>query len=145
SESGQKLGDFPTVFLVRKKTINNILVALRKGRMYACRARYPQQIILKEFSIHSSESKRKATLGDEIVLKSYPQIRISLALKKPVKNRVKVRLIRAGKLIKTFNGPLPMKIDFEDNYLKPGQKIYYRIDAKGLGILVSNPIFVNFE
>ena len=50
---GQKLGDFPTVFLVRKRTRKSILSAIQKGRMYACRGGYPQQIVLNEFAICS--------------------------------------------------------------------------------------------
>ncbi len=143
--AGQKLGDFPTVFLVRKKTKEDILTAMRAGRMYACLAKYPQQIVLKEFSVYSSRSGKKATLGEEIQLSNYPRVSISLALKKPDKKPVMVRLIRSGKLIKAFSGPLPMEIDYEDPYYKPGQKIYYRIDVKGPGVLVSNPIFVTFN
>jgi len=57
---------------------------------------------------------------------------------------VKVRLIRSGKLVETFSGKLPMKIDYEDRYFRPGDKIYYRMDMTGYGTLVSNPIFVKF-
>lgn len=143
-EAGQKLGDFPTVFLVRKKTKQEVLSAMRNGRMYAGRSRYPQQIILKDFSICSSDCSKRATLGEEIRLNSYPHIRISLEHKNPVNNKAQVRLIRSGKLIKTFSGSLPMDIDFEDKYYQPGEKIFYRIDVKSHGAVVSNPIFVTF-
>lgn len=117
---------------------------MRNGRMYAGRSQYPQQIILKDFSICSSDCNTKATLGEEIRLNSYPHIRISLEHKKSVKNKAHVRLIRSGKLIKTFGGSLPMDIEFEDRYYRPGEKIFYRIDVDSHGILVSNPIFVTF-
>lgn len=144
-EAGEILGNFPTVFLVRNKTKNDVISAIREGRMYACRGKYPQQIVLNEFSICSSRCEKKATLGEEILLENNPQIRFSLSLKKPIKNSVKVRLIRSGELIKTFSGPLPMEIDFEDKYIRPGRKIYYRIDVRGHGALVTNPIFVTFK
>jgi len=144
-QAGQKLGDFPTVFLVREKTRKEVLAAMRNGRMYASMVRYPQQIILKDFSILSSDGTRKATLGENILLKNTPRIRISLGLKKPAENRVKVRLIRSGKLIQTFKGTLPMEIDWKDPYFERGERIYYRIDVHGAGILLSNPIFVDFE
>jgi len=38
-----------------------------------------------------------------------------------------------------------MDIDFEDKYFRKSEKIYYRIDVRGPGILVSNPIFVTFR
>jgi hypothetical protein len=62
----------------------------------------------------------------------------------PSEDRVQIRLIRSGELIETFSGPLPMEIDYDDKHFKPGQKIYYRIDVKGCGLLVSNPVFVTF-
>lgn len=143
-ESGEKLGNFPTVFLVRNQTKKDILSAMQAGRMYACRGKYPQRIVLDEFSICSAGCETKATLGQEIRIYGNPQIRISLSLKTPAKNQVKVRLIRSGELIKTFSGTLPMDIDFEDRDFKPGQKGYYRVDVKGPGALISNPIFVTF-
>ncbi|MEE8400458.1 MAG: hypothetical protein V3S89_15710, partial [Desulfobacterales bacterium] len=142
--AGQKLGDFPTVFLVREKTREAVLSAMGKGRMYAGRSAYPQQIILKDFSVCSPDCSKRATLGEEIRLNGYPRIRISLEHKKPVENKARVRLIRSGKLIKTFSGSLPMDIDFEDQYYEPSEKIFYRIDVNSQGALVSNPIFVTF-
>jgi len=143
-DSGEQLGNYPTVFLVRNQTKKDILSAMQAGRMYACRGKYPQRIVLDEFTICSSGCETTATLGQEIQLKGNPKIHISLSLKSTTNNRANVRLIRSGELIKTFNGALPMDIDFEDKYFKPGQKIYYRIDVKGPGALVSNPIFVTF-
>jgi hypothetical protein len=142
--AGEKLGNFPTVFLVHNKTREEILFAMKKGRMYACRGKYPQRMTLNAFSVSSSSSEGKATLGEEIVLTENPRIHLELSLKLPSNNTVSVRLIRSGKLIKTATGPLPMEIDYEDEYFSPGEKIYYRMDAKGCGKLVSNPIFVRF-
>jgi hypothetical protein len=142
--AGEKLGNFPTVFLVRKKTNEDIIAAMREGRMYACRGKYPQRMILNDFSICSSRCETRGTSGNEIVLKENPRIHLSLSLRKPTDNQVVVRLIRSGELIKTFHGSLPTKINYEDNYFKPGQKVYYRIDVRGCGTLVSNPIFVTF-
>jgi len=143
--SGEKLGNFPTVFLVSKKTKEEILFAMRQGRMYACRGKYPQHMVLDDFSVCSGGCKTRAVSGDEIVLTENPKIHVFLSLKKPTKNRVKVRLIRSGELLEIFEGSLPMEINYEDKYFKPGKKIYYRIDARGCGALVSNPIFVTFR
>ncbi|MFC1798399.1 hypothetical protein ACFLZL_01150 [Thermodesulfobacteriota bacterium] len=144
-ESGGRLGDFPTVILVQRKTQKEILFAMQKGRMYGCQTTYPQQIILNDFSICSPKCKTRAILGEEIRLKGNPNIHISLALKIPNKKQAEVRLIRSGRLVRTFKGTLPMDIDYEDHFYKPGEKIFYRMDVKGPGILVSNPIFVRFD
>jgi hypothetical protein len=141
--AGEKLGNFPTVFLVRKRTKRDILFAMREGKMYACRGRYPQRMILDEFAVCSPGCESRAISGDEIVLTENPRIRISIDLKEKTQSRVRIRLIRSGELIKTFRGSLPMEIDYEDQCFAPGKKMYYRIDARGSGALVSNPIFVS--
>lgn len=143
--AGQRLGDFPTVFLVKEKTKKAVLSAMREGRMYACSGKYPQRTVLNEFSVSSSSGEKNGISGEEITLADSPRIKISLSAVKPTKSRVKVRLIRSGEVIKGYQGELPMEIDFEDQYLKPGEKIYYRMDLHGNGLLVSNPIFVNFK
>ena len=143
--SGVKLGDYPTVFLVSIKTKENILLAMKHGRMYCYQGKYPQQIVLNDFSVRSSGSRINAISGGEIKLNEHPKIHIFLSSKVPTKTPVSVKLIRCGRVVETFNSPLPMQIDYEDEYLKPGQKIYYRIDVRGCGTLISNPIFVVFE
>ena len=113
--------------------------------MYACRAKYPQRLVLNDFSVCSAGGNTRAVSGDEIKLTNTPRIHIFLSLKEPTENRVKIRLIRSGELLEVFEGSLPMEIDYEDKYFKPGRKVYYRIDARGCGNLVSNPIFVTFR
>ena len=144
-ESGEKLGNFPTVFLLLEKSRKGVLDALKNGKMYAYRGSYPQFVRLDEFSVCQPDGKNRGVSGDEITLKESPRIRISLSTTVASENKIKVRLIRSGELIETFEGTLPMQIDYEDKYFQPGKKIYYRMDMSGCGILVSNPVFVMFE
>jgi hypothetical protein len=144
-ESGEYLGNFITVLLVREKTKKEVLNALRTGKMYCSSIAYPRAVRLNEFSVSSKDGGGKAISGDEMTMKGNPVIRVSITTNNEVKNVVKVRLIRSGELIKTFEGPLPLQIEYEDAYEKPGEKIYYRMDMKGYGVIVSNPIFVSFE
>lgn len=144
-ESGEKMGNFQTVFLLREKSRKRVLEALKNGKMYAYRGDYQQFVRLDEFSASAADSENKGFSGDEIVLKENPRIRISLSGNVASENKIKVRLIRSGDLVGTFEGALPMQIDYEDKYFKPGRKIYYRMDMSGYGLLVSNPIFVMFE
>ena len=144
-DAGEKLGNFPTVFLLRKKSRKGVLEALKNGKMYAYRGGYPQFVRLDEFSVRSSDGKNKGISGDEISLKESPRISISLSAAEASERKVKVRLIRSGELIQTFEGTLPMQIDYEDRYFQSGEKVYYRMDMQGQGKIVSNPIFVAFE
>ena len=143
--AGEKLGNFPTVFLLQENTKKNVLKALRDGKMYAYRGGYPQFVRLDEFSVCSFDGKNKGISGDEIALKGSPRIKISLSAAEASERKVTVRLIRSGTVIQTFQGKLPIEIYYEDKYFVPGKKIYYRLDMQGEGKIVSNPIFVAFE
>jgi len=59
---------------------------------------------------------------------------------------VKVSLIRGGEVVKIFKGETPLAFNFVDQDYRPG-KTYYRLDvrSKGVGRLLSNPIFVSFH
>ena len=147
--AGEKLGNFPTFFLVRSKTKKDILDALKKGRMYACRGDADSpRLILEDFSISDSKSPQKVVMGEEIFSKGYPSINIRISTTDSEKgNSITVRLIRSGNLLETFSVETPMSINFEDDFFEPGKKIYYRLDAidkKGRK-LVTNPIFVKFQ
>ena len=83
--------------------------------------------------------------GETITLTGYPKIRIAISPPGSEQSSVKVRLIRSGTLINNFEEKLPCQIEYIDQYYKPGEKIYYRIDIRGPGIIVSNPIFASFR
>lgn len=147
--AGEKLGNYPTFFLVKSKTKKDILDALKKGRMYACRGDADSpRLILEDFSISDSKSSQKVVMGEEIFSKGYPSINIRISTTDSEKgNSITVRLIRSGNLLETFSTETPLNINFEDDFFEPGKKIYYRLDAidkKGRK-LVSNPIFVQFQ
>jgi len=147
--AGEKLGNFPTFFLVKSKTKKDILDALKKGRMYACRGDVDSpRLILEDFSISDSKTSQKVVMGEEIFSEGYPSINIRISTTDSEKgNSITVRLIRSGNLLETFSAETPLSINFEDDFFEPGKKVYYRldtIDEKGRK-LVSNPIFVEFQ
>ncbi len=143
-ESGEKLGNFPTVFLVKEKTKDEVLSALKQGRMYACRSgKNFQRFVLKDFSIFDSNTNNQAIIGETIELRNEPVIRIRVSSSDQQARNIKIRLVRSGELINTFSGTTPFVVNFKDDYFNPGEKIYYRIDIPER--LVSNPIFVKFR
>jgi len=147
--AGEKLGNFPTFFLVKSKTKKDILDALKKGRMYACRGDADSpRLILENFSISNSKTSEKGVMGEEIFSEGYPRINARISTTdSEEENSVIVRLIRSGNLLKTFSSETPLSINFKDDFFEPGKKIYYRLDAKDKKgrKLVSNPIFVQFR
>ncbi len=143
-ENGGRLGDFPTVFLVKEKTKDEVLSSLKQGRMYACRAGDNfSRFVLEDFSVSDSISASRAIMGETIQLRNSPEVSIKISSSDKGNYAIKVRLIRSGELINTFSGTTPFVVNFEDDYVEPGKQIYYRIDIPGE--LVSNPIFVKFR
>ena len=147
--AGEKLGNFPTVFLVKRKTKEAILDALKNGRMYAYRGDVAlSRLVLEDFSITGSENSQRGVLGEEIQLKDNAEINIHITTSSPEKrNRATVRLIKEGKLLKTFSGETPLTFTYVDKNSHPNKKTYYRLDVKDKKgrIIVSNPIFVCFS
>ncbi len=141
--AGGKLGNFATIFLVKQKSKAAVLEAMRNGRMYAVRGRYPQRLALEAFSVSAAGADKEALLGQEAVLDAAPRIHLALSSKIATGKPVTVRLIRGGKLVDTFRAHLPLQRTFTDESCPRGRKTYYRINARGpAGSLVSNPVFV---
>jgi len=143
--AGEQLGNFQTGFFVEKLTRKDVLEALRTGRTYAYRGTYPKFARLDEFSVSSADGDRRAVSGEQIALKGNPVIRIRISGDPESQAAVRVRLIRSGELVKVFEGPLPLSIRYEDEYFRPGERAFYRIDMQEHGTLVSNPIFVDYR
>jgi hypothetical protein len=145
-EKGEdKLGKFQTIFFVREKTKAGILKALKNGNMYAYQGDVPQTLKLDEFSLSAADDQTIVISGETIALRSYPKIKIAISAGGATPSPVKIRLIRSGTLIGAFEERLPFQLEHIDQYYRPGEKIYYRIDIRGPGIIVSNPIFVSFR
>ncbi len=144
-EAGERLGNFQTGFFVEKLSRKDVLEALRTGKTYAYRGSYPKYARLDEFSVSSTDGDKRAVSGEQVVLKGNPVIRIRISGDAPTEANVRVRLIRSGELVKVFEGALPLEITYEDEYFKPGERAFYRMDMQEYGILVSNPIFVDYR
>ncbi|MBI3584807.1 MAG: SH3 domain-containing protein [Nitrospinae bacterium] len=150
-ESGIKLQDVKTIFLLKEKTKNAVYEALINGKVYPVRQGEDYRLVLEEFSI-SDTSGGKAISGDEIEVQGSPNINIKVSATNDKKDKLEVQLIRNGEMINKFEGETPLEIKFNDEHLldteqgkfKSGDKIYYRLNIYGKrpNYIVSNPIFV---
>lgn len=142
--AGDELGKYPTIFLVKKFNKESILKALRNGKMYAYSGDYRKRVILDTFRVTAPISGKSGASGDEILAKGPVTVHITVRTADDSSQEFRLRLVRAGRLIRVFKGETPFKVHFRDHYYNPGEKAYYRLDIKGGGLLVSNPIFVQF-
>ncbi len=154
-EVDYKVHDYPidetqTVFFVKEKSREEIIHAMKTGKMYAAMGA-ANALTLNNFVVEEEQSGKTAFMGEEIQLTANPRIRISVTVNHDHKfseyeNRgFHIDLIRNGTVIKTFEATDSIDIVYDDDYNKSNEKIYYRL-AIDTGYLfrgiVSNPIFV---
>ncbi|MFH0888201.1 MAG: hypothetical protein V1871_03225 [Planctomycetota bacterium] len=152
-----------TVLLLKQKSYQTAIDALRNGKMYtvlkAQQQDYPP-LMLDDFCLYNIAQQSIAYSGDELLTSSTPIIKIRISQKENKtdnqsnqknnvnKHMVTLKIIRQGIVIREINQSLPLTLNFKDNYSpKHGERIYYRLEAtdeKG-GRLISNPIFVRFQ
>ena len=85
-------------------------------------------------------------MGDEIDLDGNPAVKISGHFADGRSETVKISLIRNGVISEIFEVVSPFEVNYQDDYSDGGKKIYYRIEIRYPGgILVTNPIFVEFK
>ena len=142
---GEAIDAFQTIFLLKEKSLEAVLDALKKGRYYALlKSRKEGRMVLERFSVSDEHAGGRAIMGETLrVEKARPVVRCRISGPTGTRHRVKARLIRKGRVLAEFDGTLPMAIEFQDPTPWSGT-IYYRIEAgtDGLGRLLSNPIFV---
>jgi hypothetical protein len=136
------LGSYYNVFLVQSRTKESVLAALDSGRVYAAQGSFPKVIRIEEFTVTDSQSSRSAVSGDRIGVNGSARIRLLLSGADLKNKQAVVHVIKNGSVVHRYQGDIPARIEFEDGEIKPGELVYYRVDIKGEGRIVTNPIFV---
>jgi hypothetical protein len=145
-ESGPIFGATRTVFLVREKSRTAVMDAMRKGRMYSVRQPGPERLSLDEFTVKDVAAGKQATLGEQLVSTDFPEISLKIHSTDGKEKRVRVFLIRNGKVVKRESVVLPYELKWIDSEVDMSQPAYYRLNviASPVDHLVANPIFVKF-
>ncbi len=141
-EEGDWMGETQTVFMVKKLDKQEVLDALKTGRIYAVTGspKAPKPV-LHCFQIWDDKTQAWAEMGQTAAVAKNTRIRLSLTPADPKQNG-NLKIIREGAVVEMIEitGPVEKILEFE--YRKPSGKTYYRLDYNG--ILISNPIFCNF-
>ena len=140
---GQKLGAFPTTFLVKNFTKSAVIEAIKAGRMYCSRGNSKTWPKLVDFNVFGDGGK-KYYMGETLTSTEVPIIRFNISYNTENQTPMTILLIRGGEVIKTIEGKTPIKLEYRDESISKGRKTYYRVmDTKEH--LVSNPIFVTYN
>ncbi|MBI9085875.1 MAG: hypothetical protein JEZ11_19910 [Desulfobacterales bacterium] len=139
---GEVIDEYQTIFLLKEKTSESVLDALKKGRYYAVRKSPPGRIVLDTFSVSTTKTDATAIMGETLTAAGVTVIRGRVSDPNGGKYRVRLRLIRGGEVFQEMEGDLPIAFDFHDTEPRQGMT-YYRLAASGGGRrILSNPIFV---
>jgi hypothetical protein len=145
-ENGQTLGQTRTIVLARERSQQAILDAMKAGRMYAVRQIDENRLSLDDFKLLDRNTGRIATLGEELALEDYPELRGSIRSLKGGEKSAIVTIIRNGTIIKEETVPLPYQFSWQDKEVEKRGRSYYRVNVSvgDTEYLSSNPIFVRF-
>jgi hypothetical protein len=144
ASGGKEIDEVQTVFLVPSNTRENLLNAMRSGKMYALRR--TKEYALKLDSFTAKYDNEEAGMGEELRAQGPVTISFSAGWEGKTGDRVVASLIRSGKVIREFVMGRSEVYEYKDNLYEPGKKVYYRLDVRGKypSMLFSNPIFVKF-
>jgi hypothetical protein len=141
-QKGFDLDTFQTIFLVDEGRTENVLNALKRGRVYAVRKSDTSRFVLEQFHLKDKPSGSAAIMGEELAISATPVIEGRLSTFDEIRREVEVTIVRGGQIAWNFSGQTPLEFHLVDNDDWRG-KTYYRLDVKGKGgeRLLSNPIF----
>jgi hypothetical protein len=137
--AGKTLGKVRTVLLVEERTERAVLDALKRGRLYAVEQEASAELALTEFSVRAGGA---VGVSGDVVRTSEPTVDITVAVEAtgPAPRDVRVTLVRNGAVVRAWTGPPPFRGVHRDTF--DGSPTFYRLDVRGPGRLLSNPIFV---
>jgi hypothetical protein len=138
--AGKRLGPVRTVFLVDTRSEPAVLDALRRGRMWAAHNPTDPGLHLEEFTVRAGA--RAATLGETLHVGPGASIEVHVGLSASDGGRhdVRVVLVRNGEVVAAWADATPFRAVYREK--SDGSPAVFRVDARGPGRVLANPIFV---
>jgi hypothetical protein len=140
--ANKTLGKIRTVFLVEERSERAVLDAMKRGRCYAVEQEAGAELVLTEFSVATASAT--AVSGDLTRTAAATPVDITIAVEAragaAAPRDVRVTLVRNGTVVRVWTGPPPFRAVHRDVF--DGSPTFYRLDVRGPGHLLSNPIFV---
>jgi hypothetical protein len=143
-QAGIELNQVLNVVTVRERTIAGLVEAMKAGRHYALsRAGRPFGLRLDTFQVETQDGARAATVGQPFVRGAEPPaVRVAVTATDRGAHQVIVTVVRSGQVIARATGVTPFHRRVVDSTLPAGAAAYYRVDVRGEGEILSNPILV---
>lgn len=134
-----------TVFWVRERTAAGLAEAMQAGRMYGVE-QYRKEfgLRLEAFRVECQNGTRGAGSGDTLNPQEARDLTVHLSVSATDNgvHPIKVTIIRSGEVVARLTGETPFDRRFLDESAPAGEQIAYRVEIRGDGEILSNPIFV---
>jgi hypothetical protein len=143
-QAGKRFGEVQTVLLIEGRETAHLLEAFRIGRMYALQRTVEAGLRLDRFQI-ALPDQPPAQAGGQLNVSAGAQPEVQAAIEgTPDPMPITARLIRSGAVVHTAKGTTPLSVSWVDRELRPGGRVFYRLEVQGPGghRILSNPIFV---
>ncbi|MFQ5694162.1 MAG: hypothetical protein ACE5IM_14135, partial [Nitrospinota bacterium] len=140
----KRLTDLQNVFLLDEISEDAFYRALVNGRFYMVRGYTPGRLRMDHFRVSSPDGRERGTYGSDLRFTGPPRLEFRVSTEDKSIRQVKAQIIRMGKVIRTFEGPTPLSVDFSDRDDIPFQRFYYRIDVQVTRSdhILTNPVFI---
>lgn len=143
-EAGIELDQVLNVVAVKERTAAGLVEAMKAGRLYAlARTGRSFGLRLETFRVETQDGSRAAVVGQPFPRGAEPPaVRVAVSATDRGAHRVQVTIVRSGRIIARVNGVTPFHQRVVDATLPAGAAAFYRVDVRGEGEILSNPIFV---
>jgi hypothetical protein len=141
--SDKRLTDVQTFLWVRQRSRQDVLEAIRQGRMFAVERPHDYTLLLRDFSLSQEGEGRTAISGEELRIAGHDPllVRIKVEASDGSRRPLRIDLIRSGALIRNFEGETPFQTIYREAPPLGTDKIFYRLKIASPHLLASNPIF----
>ncbi|MEK6527166.1 MAG: hypothetical protein AABZ22_09855 [Nitrospirota bacterium] len=134
-----------TVLWVRERTLAGLTEAMRAGRMYGVE-QYRKEFGLRldAFRVECQGGTRWAGPGETLDPQGARDRSVHLAVSATdhKAHPISVTIIRSGQVVARLAGETPFEHRYVDDQVSPEARIAYRLEIRGDGEILSNPIFV---
>jgi len=144
-QAGIELNQVLNVVTAKERTIAGLVEAIKAGRLYALsQAGRPFGLRLDTFQIETQDGAHAAGVGQPFMHNGVGPlaVRVMVTATDRGTHPVQVTIIRSGQVLARMTGTTPFQQRVVDPAMPSGAGAFYRVDVRGEGEILSNPIFV---
>jgi hypothetical protein len=140
-----ELSQIVNVLWVRERTVDSVIEAIRTGRLYPVSQPHKEfGLRLDRFRVECEGGARGADSGETLDPEGARDltVRVAVSTLDQGRHQIAVSIVRSGQIIARTTGETPFEQDFLDARVPAGEWGIYRVEVRGDGEILSNPIFV---